>query len=140
MEISHFKDYFESFLKDNHPELIIKLNGDLNEFVDQHVSEAEELLESLTRDSVHTDAALESCYDLLKSGLKFSRYNYIDSLLKENFPEKVTSFTETGHYKHLVISLIYLCEKTFDSYAVDDNFSYNDSLNNELLTIITKRM
>jgi len=72
---------------------------------------------------------------VLKSGLLFSKYNTIENLLLEYYPQKF-NVLKPHEQKILVVELCFHCENVFKKFDCTDNFSYDDRLDTELIGTI----
>lgn len=111
-ELSHFTTVLQNYLADYHPQLL--LNED---FIKIRSEEAAQMYEEARRDGESTHVALELANEVLYSGLKFSKYKTVRSILESDFltvPEdKQAAFA---------LKMLNRCKTVFDRYQIADDF------------------
>ena len=126
-ELSYYGLLLLSFLKESHPERV----NDSDFIATRSESAAEAYSEAVRSGSTH-DAAAEIANRVLFSGLHFSRYDVIITVLWNEFSDEVPQ----GSAKALALQLLPVCEEVFAKYPLSDNFSFEPSFDN-LYTEIT---
>jgi len=136
MKASIFYQKLLEFLIDSHPDLIAEMGDNIEEFILQRSSTAENILEDSLKKGVHMDIAQEVAFNELFYGLKFSKYDYILNIFEENFPEKHQILIDNGQLKNQIILYIKLCSEIFNKYNINDNFPGDKHLDYEILGTI----
>ena len=126
-ELSYYGLLLLSFLKESHPERV----NDSDFITTRSESAAEAYSEAVRSGSTH-DAAAKIANRVLFSGLHFSRYDVIITVLWNEFSDEVPQ----GSAKTLALQLLPVCEKVFAKYPLSDNFRFEPSFDN-LYTEIT---
>ncbi len=108
------------YIRENNPDLLMQLeeDGKVTEYLFNKVSTVSALLNQLNKEQ--PDYIIEaSCMDVLTQDLRPSKFNYISSVLEEEFGTTYQQLQESGTIKFEVINLINKCHSIFD----DLNFS-----------------
>ena len=106
-ELSYYGLLLLSFLKESHPERV----NDSDFITTRSESAAEAYSEAVRSGSTH-DAAAEIANRVLFSGLHFSRYDVIITVLWNEFSDEVPQ----GSAKALALQLLPVCEEVFAKY------------------------
>lgn len=136
MEHTFFTEKLTEFLLENHPDLIVSLADGIDSFIEFQAQRASQELETLIKEGVHQDVALERAMAILKGGLLFSRYNMIDEILQEYFYETYEIYSDPAQRKAFIVHLIPKCEDVFQKYDCSDSYSYSDTFETELIGAI----
>jgi hypothetical protein len=133
--LSYFQMKLRTFVESAHPDLIesFKDSQEYDTFIEQRANEALSQFESLTKEGVHQDSALESALATLKEGLLFSKFDCIDNIVHEYYPEIIDKLNKESEYKDFIISLIQHCEDIFINYNTSDDFAYTNFLETEII-------
>lgn len=115
-ELSYFKEALMAFLEENHPELFHN-----KALVQQRVDQAKTAyIESIQDGFDHIEAEAIASYSLY-SGLHFSKYNTIRTVLADEFENDFP----TDQYDALANKLLPECESIFENFNIDDDFAYS---------------
>ena len=126
-ELSYYRLLLLSFLRESHPELV----SDTDFIATRADSAAEAYCEAVRTGSTH-DAAAEIANQILFSGLHFSKYDVIVTVLWNEFSEEVPQ----GNAGTLALRLLPVCEEIFAKYPLSDEFMFEPAFDN-LYTEIT---
>ncbi len=108
------------YIREYNPDLLMRLeeDGKVIEYVFNKVSTVCALVNQLNKEQ--PDYIIEaSCMDVLTQDLRPSKFNYISSVLEEEFGTTYQQLQKSGTIKFEVINLINKCQSVFD----DLNFS-----------------
>jgi hypothetical protein len=136
MKASYFYQKLHDFLIDSHPDLVVGMGDDIEEYIIQRSKAADDILEESLKNGIHMDVAQEAAFNELFNGLKFSKYDYILNVFEENYPEKYQTLIDTGQLKMQIIHYIELCYEIFNKYNINDNFPGDNNLDYEILGTI----
>lgn len=122
------------YIKENNPDILMELeeSGKVTEYLSDKVSAVNTSLNQFEKDQP-AYLIMETYLELLTQDLRPSKYNYINTILGEEFAEKHRQLQETGLLKFEVINLITKCQSTFE----DLNFSEANEDNRFLRYAIT---
>lgn len=126
-ELSYYRLLLLSFLRESHPELV----NDTDFIATRADSAAEAYCEAVRTGSTH-DTAAEIANQILFSGLHFSKYDVIVTVLWNEFSEEVPQ----GNAGTLALRLLPVCEEIFAKYPLSDEFMFEPAFDN-LYTEIT---
>lgn len=122
------------YIRENNPEFLIQLEqeGKLTEFLFDKMNAVKSLLiqPSKKRPSYIIE---DACMDILTQDLKPSKYNYIASILEEEFETTYQQLKASGILKFEVLNMITECQSVFD----DLRFSVENESNQFLRYAIT---
>lgn len=111
-ELSHFTIALQNYLADYHPHMLRQVD-----FIEKRSEEAAQMYEEARRDGESTHVALVLANEVLYSGLKFSKYKTVLSILESDFltipEEKRTAFA---------LKMLNRCKTVFDRYQIADDF------------------
>lgn len=106
-----------SYIVHNNPDLLLTLQADfsLTRYLEQKVKNVQPLLENLLVENKPAYIIEELCLNELTKDLRPSKFNYIRSLLEEEFEDDFVRLKETGLLTYEIVNLIYLCEPVFEA-------------------------
>ncbi len=122
------------YIRENNPEVLLQLEEDrkVTEFLFNKVSTVNALLKQMDKGQP-AYIIEDSCMDVLTQDLRPSRYNYICTLLEEEFENHHLQLKESGTLQFEAINLINHCQPVFD----DLNFNEENENNRFLRYAIT---
>jgi len=138
MEHTFWTDKLSKFLYENHPDLIFKLKetDELDDFINVRAEATSTEFELLSTQGVHQDCAFETVIANLQEGLKFSRFNMVESILQEHFIDTYDKFKDKNKRMAFLVQLVLQCEEVFKKYDCSDNFAYDDHFDAEIIGTI----
>ncbi len=114
------------YIRQNNPDILLQLEeaGTVTEYLSNKVSTVNASLSQLEK--VQPAYIIdEACMNVLTQDLRPSKFNYITTILEEEFTDRYQHLQDTGILKFEVINLITKCQSTFDdlkfSEANEDN-------------------
>lgn len=107
-----------TYLKYNHPDLALRLqeSNTVSEHLDEKVNSVSLLVEQLIREGKPIYLIEEQCLNAMTEDLQPSRYNYICSLLSEEFPNEYEKIQESGTLTYEVSNMIDACKDIFEEF------------------------
>ncbi len=120
------------YIREYNPDLLMQLeeDGKVTEYLFNTVSTVSAILNQLNKEQ--PDYIIEAiCMDVLTRGLRPSKFNYISSVLEEEFGSTYLQLQESGTLKFEIINLINRCQPLFE----DLKFS-EDNENNHFLRYV----
>ncbi len=108
------------YITENNPDILLQLeeSGSVTEYLSNKVSTVNALLDQFEKGQP-AYIIEEACLNVLIQDLRPSKFNYISTILEEEFADKFQQLQETGVLKFEVINLINYCQSVFE----DLNFS-----------------
>lgn len=106
------------FISENNPELLFQLEEDGK--VAKYLSNKIHMLGNLVNNDQPEYIILEMCMELLTRDLRPSRYNYICTILEEEFPAIYQQLQKSGTLKFEVINLISQCHSVFKTLSLSE--------------------
>jgi hypothetical protein len=108
------------YIRENNPDLLMQLkeDGKVTEYLSNKLSTVNALLNH-SGEEQPAYIIEEACMDVLTQELKPSKYNYISSILEEEFETTYRHLKESGLLKFEVLNMVNECQPVFD----DLNFS-----------------
>lgn len=109
------KEKLWAYIIINNPDLMIILKEDhsVTQYLDTKVNEVMPLAEQLLNEGKPNYIIEELCINVMTEDLKPSRYQYIRSVLEEEFPRDYERLKENGTLTYEVVNLIAVCEQVF---------------------------
>ena len=116
------KNKLHTYLVQNNPDVLVILQGRSNvtSFLEEKVNALGGLPEQLLAEGKPTYIIEEICMDELTKGLRPSRYNYLLSLLENDFQTEYSRWQESGVLTYEIINLLQTCNLVFDSLKFTD--------------------
>lgn len=116
------------YISQNNPDLLFQLEQDkkVTEYLNAKISSVQSLMEQ-SRKGQPDYIIEEACMDILTTDLKPSRYNYIRTILEEEFEKEFLLISETPLLQTEVINMINYCKEVFEEIGFttdneDDTF------------------
>jgi hypothetical protein len=105
------------YLLDNSPEVLIALQreGRVIAYLFDKIDSLAPVLEEFSTANTPSYTVEESCMDELTKDLRPSRFNYLTSVLDEEFETDYSRFEESGILTYEVINLIEVCKPLFEA-------------------------
>lgn len=107
------------YLVNNNPDLLIRLQQD--KAVGTYLKEKVEAVDVLMHDLISTGTPAylieEECMDELTRELRPSKFNYLSTLLEEEFTPIYYQLVETGLLTYEIINLIQTCTPVFEAFG-----------------------
>lgn len=112
------------YILDNNLDLLILLQeeGNVESYLKEKVLSIDTLFHKLIAEDVPEYLIEERCMDVLTQDLRPSKYNYLTSVLEEEFESKYFQLKENGTLSFEVINLIESCNSVFETVGfTEDN-------------------
>lgn len=108
---------FHQYIRDNNPDLLISLQqeGNVSGYLRKKVAAIDLLLNELLGSGTPAYIIEERCMDELTKELRPSKYNYLISILEEEFEADYYRLKESGLLTYEVINLIESCAPVFET-------------------------
>lgn len=106
-----------SYIINNNPELLIdlQLNFPVTQYLEQKVAAIQPFLAVLLSENKPAYIVEELCLNELTEDLRPSKFNYIRSLLEEEFEPDFLLMKESGTLTYEIINLINACKPAFET-------------------------
>ncbi len=108
------------YIRENNPDLLMQLEEDvkITEYLSDKVNTINALIDQ--QDKKRSAYIIEEvCMDVLAQDLRSSKFNYLSSILQEEFENTYLQLQKSGTLKFEIINLIKECQPVFN----DLNFS-----------------
>lgn len=112
------------YILENNLDLLIDLQerNNVGSYLKEKVSSIDTLLNQLIAEDVPAYIIEERCIDALTQDLRPSKYNYVTSVLEEEFKSDYFRLKKNGTLPYEIINLIELCISFFDTIGfTEDN-------------------
>ncbi|SDF45154.1 protein of unknown function [Mucilaginibacter pineti] len=129
-----------SYLLDNHLDLLIALQEDhrLTHYLETKVGSVKELYEGLQAESRPAYVIEALCLEELTRDLRPSRFEYMRSLLEQEFESEYQHMADSGILTYEVISLIGACEPVFEVFSFSEDNEDDKELKYALIGMIAE--
>ncbi|MFT4152246.1 DUF1896 family protein [Parafilimonas sp.] len=107
-----------AYIVENNPELVFSLQEEhsASRYITEKVNAVLPLAEQLFAEGMPYYAIEEQCLKVMTEDLKPSRYQYIRSVIEEEFPEHYKRLKENGALTYEVVNLIEACKGIFNDF------------------------
>jgi Domain of unknown function (DUF1896) len=128
------------YLKENNPEVLLQLEEKSNatKFLRDKVNGIKGLLEELQTENKPAYIIEEACMEVLTKELKPSKYNYICSILEEDFEFAFYQLKQIGTLLYEVVNMISHCEPVFEAIGFSEENEDNHQLRYAVTGIISE--
>ncbi|MEP7374577.1 MAG: DUF1896 family protein [Chitinophagaceae bacterium] len=118
------------YIRANNPELLLALEQEnkVTEYLQESVSTADDLINQLLRDNKPASLVEEFCIDELTKQLRPSRFNYIKSVLEEEFSGDFERLSKHGVLTTEVLNLMSVCDPMFEELGFSEQTEDNRHL------------
>jgi len=110
------------YISENNPDLLIMLQqeGNVTGYLKEKIAAIDPLLKKLLADNTPAYLIEEQCMDELTRELRPSKFNYLTSILEEEFETDYYRFQENGILAYEVINLIEVCKPVFETFGFSE--------------------
>jgi Domain of unknown function (DUF1896) len=107
----------QAYLIHNNPEILVALHGDsdLSSYLQEKVKALDDLPDQLLAEGKSAYIIEEICMDELTKGLRPSGYNYLLSILEDDFKTEYFEWREAGVLTYEIINLLQICNPVFNA-------------------------
>ena len=111
------------YLTQNNPDILIAFNNDeqVTKYLKEKVASFDDRLKELQKEGKPAYIVEEICLDELTKEFRPSRYNYLLSLLEEDFRSEYLQWQDSGILTYEVINLLGSCTPIFDALAFSED-------------------
>ncbi len=115
------------YISENNPDLLITLQQDENVsgYLKGKVATISPMLDALPAANTPAYIIEERCMDELIKELRPSKFNYLTSILEEEFDTDYYRFQENGILAYEVINLIEVCKPVFETFGFSEENESN---------------
>jgi hypothetical protein len=112
------KEKLWAYIVNNNPDLIIILEEghSVTQYLATKVNAVMPLAEQLLNEGKPLYIIAELCINAMTEDLRPSRYQYIRTLLEEEFPQDFERLKENGTLTYEVVNLIAVCKQVFSDF------------------------
>ena len=134
------KNKFYEYLRQNNPDILLALQEStkVTSYITDKVNTVNDLIVELQKENKPAYIIEEVCMDALTKELKPSRYNYICSVLEDEFEFAHEQFRKSGILLGEVINLMAYCEPAFDEIGFTEENEDNRQLRYAVAGIVDK--
>lgn len=110
---------FHQYITDNNPDLLITLQqeGNVSGYLRKKVAAIDLLVNNLLAAGTPAYIIEERCMDELTKELRPSRFNYLISILEEEFEPDYNRLKENGLLTYEAINLLESCSPVFETFG-----------------------
>lgn len=139
---SQLKEQLWKFIIQHNPELMFSLqeNYAVNPYLNEKISSIQPQLKSWKKIGYPETSIYLLAMEVLTSDLKPSRFHFISSLLKHDFPVHYTEFKTQGVLAYKTIALVDLCKGAFDSIRFSESHFNSNRFKEAISGIMRKQI
>ena len=110
------------YIKGNSPDLLITLQQErsISHYLEEKVAAIDPLLNELLAANTPAYLIEERCMDELTKELRPSKFNYLTSILEEEFEADYYRLKENGILTYEIINLIEVCKPVFETFGFSE--------------------
>ncbi len=110
------------YISDNNPELLITLQNEtgVSNYLKEKVAAISPMLDALLATDTPAYLIEEHCMDELTKELRPSKFNYLISILEEEFEADYYRLQDNGILTYEVINLIEVCKPVFEIFGFSE--------------------
>ncbi|MEO7984230.1 MAG: hypothetical protein ABI688_09125 [Bacteroidota bacterium] len=103
------------YIRDNNPDLLLTLEEEnrVTDYLYDTVASVDHLINQLFADNKPSAFIEEHCMEEMTRQLKPSRFNYLKTILEDEFPGEFERLHHTGILETEIINLISVCDPVF---------------------------
>lgn len=119
------KEKLLEYIMNNNPDLLLSLQKEhyVNDYLDEKIESIHPMLSRLILEDAPRYIMEEICMEMLTRDLRPSRFNYIHTLLEEEFEPYFLRLQETGMLTYEIINLVNECKTEFDSFEYSEDYA-----------------
>ncbi|MEP7079814.1 MAG: DUF1896 family protein [Ginsengibacter sp.] len=127
-EVLHLK--LHQYIRDNNPDLLInlQLDGDVGNYIKNSVASVDVLMNEMMASNTPAYIIEERCMDELTRELRPSKFNYLRSILEEEFEIDFQRLKEKGLLTYEIINIIEACNPVFEVFGFNEKSESNRHL------------
>ncbi len=128
------------YLEQNNPDILIALEEEsgVTKYLSDKISAVEKRINQLQSEGNPPYLIEETCMDILTKNLRPSRFNYICSVLDEDFEDTYQKLQESGPIKLEVINMISECEAVFEAIGFTEDNEESRPLRHAIIGTISE--
>jgi len=118
------------YIRENNPDLLLELQDEerVTVYLSDKVKSILHIVEQLNQEGKPDYIIEENCMDILTKDLLPSRFNYICSILQEEFEKDYKQFIETGLLQFEAINMLKHCQPVFEDLKFSEENEDNQFL------------
>lgn len=108
-----------AYITEHNPDLLLKLQGNFSvtQYLEDKVASAMPLVAQLLGEGKPRYIIEELCMDELTADLRPSKFDYLKTVLEEDFPKDYERMSEAGVLTYEVVNLIEACASVFETHG-----------------------
>jgi len=116
------KEKLRAYLVSHNPDLLLKLQGNISitNYLNDKVVAVLPMAQQLLEEGRPGYVIEELCLNALTEDLRPSKFNYIQQVLEDEFPEEYQKFKEAGVLTYETMNMVEACASLFESYAFNE--------------------
>lgn len=118
-----------AYITEHNPDLLLKLQGSFSvtRYLEEKVALVEPMIKELLTEGRPGYVIRELCMNELTTDLRPSKFDYLKTVLEEDFPDDYNRMAEAGVLTYEVVNLIEACKEVFETHGFteeneDDRF------------------
>lgn len=126
------------YISENNPDLLVALQqeSNLNPYLREKVAAVDLLVHELIANGTPAYIIEGRCMDELTKELRPSKFNYLVSVLEEEFEEDYQKLKENGLLAYEVINLIESCIPAFETFGFTEDAENNRHLRYAIVGVV----
>jgi|SRR5690606_11444424 len=136
------KEHYWKFITEHNPELMFSLqeNYSVTSYLNEKIKCIQPKLQNWRTIGYPESSIFLLAMEILTTDLKPSRFQFISSLLKHDFPSHYTYFSDHGVLTYKTLILVELCQGAFDSIRFSEAHCNSGRFKEAISGIIRKQI
>ena len=108
-----------AYITEHNPDLLLQLQGNFSvtQYLEDKVASVMPLVKELLSEGKANYIIEELCMNELTADLRPSKFDYLKTILEEDFPDDYNRMAEAGVLTYEVVNLIEACKEVFETHG-----------------------
>jgi len=135
-------ELFGTYLAEHNPDILLELEREnrVGAFIEAAIESLEIHPDELACQGLPNYLIEEICLEQLTQGVRPSRYDYLLSLLADEFSTTLTDWTERNLLPQAGVALLGDCGPVFDRFGFSEQKVEDKRLRDEMITVIQRSL
>ncbi len=125
--LNELRNKLLEYIRENNPDVLFQLEQEagLTQYLNQKLNDVADLIERMKKERQPGYLIETMCLDQMTADLRPSKYNYICTILSEEFEEEYSKMVETGLLRYEAINMVTYCLPIFEDLRFSEETADN---------------
>ena len=111
-----------AWITEHNPDLLLKLQGNFSvtQYLEDKVASVMPMVQQLLSEGKANYIIEELCVNELTADLRPSKFDYLKTVLEEDFPDDYNRMAESGVLTYELVNLIEACKEVFETHGFSE--------------------